>query len=421
MSESAGGFERLSTFEEAREALRACCSPHGRVERVPTADASGRVAARPVDAARPVPHYERVTRDGYAVRARDTFAASGRSPVRFDETGRVGETTATPVCAGDELPAGADAVVGVEHVADRESGLLVFDAVSVGAHVAPAGSDVAAGTRLVEAGQRFDPADLALARAAGVERVPVTDRPRVCVVPTGGNAVDADPDAGEWVETDGAMVETLAGRWGARPTLRDPTAGEAALASAVRSALDHDIVVTTGGTSVGTDDVTPAVLADLGTVAVHGVTIDPGRSLALGTVSGTPILSLPGPPVACYVAAVTVLRPAIAAVTGTTPRPVPTARAELDGKLASEPGTRTFARVRLERDGTDDTPGTTASGPETPGGTPDAGDLRAAPEHVAGAGVLSSVVRADGWVTIPGRLEGLPAGERVTVARWNRL
>jgi molybdopterin molybdotransferase len=412
-----GGFERVTGYEEARTRLRGHCSHHGRVEERALEEVSGRVAARPVEAARPVPHEDCTAVDGVAVRARDTFDASGRSPVRLTAAaGPVTDGQGVPVQAGSPVPEGANAVLRAAGLERRSGELVVFESVSVGANIAGVGSDVAAGDRLVDSGDWFGPPEVALARAAGCERATVSEQPRVRVLPTGDGLVETDPGAGERTETNGAMVAALAGRWGGAPT-RGPTvpSDRAQVETAIRESLDHDIVVTTGSTGVGEQDILPAVVADLGNLAVHGVALEPGRSVGVGSVSSTPVLMLPGRQVACYVGAVQFLRPAIAAIAGTAVRPVPTVRAELDGKLPSDPGTRTFPRVRLHRgDRPDGSPGREGSDSTATG----AGRLRAVPVQVGGTNRLSSVTAADGWVEIPGRLEGLPAGETVTVQRW---
>jgi molybdopterin molybdotransferase len=415
---STGGFEQLTGYEEARTRLQERCSPHGRVTEKPLDCAGGRVAARPVEAARPVPREDRAAVDGIAVRASDTFAASARSPVRLTEaSGAVADGQAVPVQTGSPMPEGADAVLRVAGLERRSGELVVFESVAVGANVAGAGSDVAAGDLLVGPGDRLGPADVALARATGCERVALAERPQVRVLPTGDGLVGTDPDAGERIETDGAMVASLARRWGGAATQEQTVPPEAAqVEAAIGESLDGDIVVTTGSTGVGERDLLPAVVADLGAVAVHGVALEPGRSVGVGTVSATPVVMLPGERAACYLAAVQFLRPAIAAIEEATARPVPTVRAELDGKLPSEPGTRTFARVRLQRGAQlEGRPGHGDGDPTATG----AGRARAVPLRVGGANRLSSVTAADGWVEIPGRLEGLPAGETVTVQQWD--
>jgi len=399
-----GGFEHVTPLPEARRALESLCSFHGRTERQRVADADGRVLAEEVQARRDVPHYRRAAMDGYAVMAADTHDADGRSPVTLQSTAdQVEPGTARRVHTGSPVPDGADAVVKQEQVVDDGDAVLVHQAVPEGENVAPAGEDVAAGETIFEASRRLGPSDLALLRATGHREVETRIPPRVAVIPTGEELVgpEAEPEPGEIVETNGLTVARLVERWGGRPVYRDAvTDDRAAIEAAIERNCECDVVVTTGGSSVGDRDLVPDAVAALGELAVHGVAIKPGHPVGIGRVDGVPVLSLPGYPVSCLVTAVQSLRPAVAWRTGTDPSPVPTVTARLDGKIHSAPGERTFARVRLTRDEEGD----------------DAAE--ATPVRVGGAGVLSSVTAADGWVVVPESREGIPAGESVTVRQW---
>ncbi len=389
------GFTEFTRTAAARERLLKAVSPIDRHEQVPLGAADDRVVATRLDAQRAVPHYERAAMDGYAVRASETFDASDRSPASFRVDDTVGPGTAVPVHTGSELPPGADAVVKVESTDGSGDNLSVFEAVPEGANIAPVGEDVDAGQRLFEPGHRLRPSDIGLLKAVGFDDVNVYDRPRVSVIPTGEELVQTDPEPGEIVETNGQTVTQYVRRWGGDPTYRDVVTDDAdALREAVERDLDHDIVVTTGGSSVGERDLVPDVVGELGEILVHGVALKPGHPVALGVVEETPVLMLPGYPVACIVNAVQFLRPAIERA-GHLPEPsVPTTEATLARKIPSEVGVRTFARVTLDD------------------------NERATPTRAKGAGVLSSVALADGWVVIPEGREGYAEGETVAVEQW---
>ncbi|ELZ13515.1 molybdenum cofactor synthesis protein [Halovivax asiaticus JCM 14624] len=407
MNNPEAGLHSVTSFEDGYKQLRSICHSHERRERRPVTDANGAVLASAVRAARAVPHYDRAAMDGFAVRARDTFDASGRSPARLTvDTGHVATGTASAVHTGSAVPEGADAVVPVEATERREGTLLVTDAVTVGENVADAGEDVAADESLFDGGHRLRPADLALLRAAGVNHVEVVPSPTVSVVPTGEELVDpdVDPKPGQVVETNGLMVSSLLEQWGSVPTYRDPvTDDNDRLQTAIERDLDHDIVVTLGGSSVGERDLVPDVVDEIGEGRVHGLSIKPGHPMGFGTVEETPVLFLPGYPVSCLVTATQFLRPAVAWSIGREPADLPAVRAKLGAKLPSEPGERTFARVKW------------TDAPPTADGLP-----RVHPVRTGGAGVLSSVTRADGWVIVPESLEGIPAGEPVDVELWER-
>jgi len=392
-------FKERTRLADALETLRDHLTPHGRTEPVDIGSADGRVLAEPIEAERAVPHYPRAAMDGYAVRAEDTFGASDRAPtvLRRGE-GRVAPGEAVQVHTGSELPEGADAVVMIEQIDEVGSELEVFDAVAGGENVAPVGEDVEAGQHLYDAGHRLRPSDLGLLRSVGRSEVLVKERPTVGVVPTGEELVDADPAPGEVIETNGMTVAQYVRRWGGKPTYRDiVTDDEEALRAAIERDLTKDIIVTTGGSSVGERDLIPDVVDDLGEVLVHGVAIRPGHPVALGVVEGTPVLMLPGYPVSCIINAVQFLRPTIKHVGGMADTDHPTVRATLADKIRSEPGMRTFARVSLEAVD---------------------GELQATSVRASGAGGLSSVALADGWVVVPEAAEGIAAGEPVAVQDW---
>ncbi|MFB6195361.1 MAG: gephyrin-like molybdotransferase Glp [Haloplanus sp.] len=396
------GFKDRTRVDEALETVLDAVTGHDRTARVALGRADGRTLAETVTAPAPVPNYDRAAMDGYAVRAEDTFGATGRSPaVLRESTDGVGPDEAVRVHTGSDLPDGADAVVMIEETESVGDEVEVFDAVAEGENVGDTGEDVAEGEQLYEPGHRIRPSDLGLLKSVGIEQVEVYEPPTVGVVPTGEELVQRDPDPGEVIETNGLTVSRLADRWGAIPTYRNVVDDDPnAIRAAIQRDLAKDVVVTTGGSSVGERDYTPEVVDDIGEVLVHGVALKPGHPVAIGVVEGTPVVMLPGYPVACIVNAVQFLRP-ILKTAGNLPVPDhPTVEARLARKISSEPGTRTFARVRLtEGDGETDRP-------------------VAEPTRASGAGVLSSVALADGWVVVPEDREGFDEGEIVAVEDW---
>ncbi|OYR76020.1 molybdopterin molybdenumtransferase MoeA [Halorubrum ezzemoulense] len=350
------GFKRRTRVADARATLLDAVAPNDRTETVPVEAADGRVVAEPIDAPAPVPGYDRAAMDGYAVRASDTFGAGDRSPAVLTakpaEADAVAPGEAARVHTGSAVPEGADAVVMIEQVESVDGEVEVFEAVATGENVG---------------------------------------------------------EAGEVIETNGLTVSRLVERWGGEARYRDVVTDDPeALREAVAADLDADVVVTTGGSSVGERDLIPEVVGDLGEVLVHGVALKPGHPVCLGRAEGTPIVSLPGYPVACIVNAAQFLRPAMKRAGGADVEPFPTRRATLGRKVASEPGVRTFARVSLS--GPDD-------GPDGDAAVDDALPT-ATPTRASGSGILSSVALADGWVVVPEPREGLDAGESVDVELW---
>ncbi|WP_276302049.1 gephyrin-like molybdotransferase Glp [Halorussus lipolyticus] len=393
------GFKDKTRVGEARERLLDAVVSHDRTEEVPLSSADGRLLAEEVVAERNVPHYPRAAMDGYAVRAEDTFGASDRSPEVLRQSEQLTPDSAVRVHTGSELPDRANAVVMIEQVDEFGDEVEIFDAVAEGENVAPVGEDVAEGQHLYDPGHRLRPSDLGLLKSVGVETVAVRERPAVGVIPTGEELVQSNPGPGEVVETNGLTISRYVERWGGDATYRDVVTDDPeALRTAIQRDLTKDVVVTTGGSSVGERDLLPEVVADLGEILFHGVALKPGHPVAVGVVEETPVVMLPGYPVACIINAVQFLRPALKRVGGLPESDFPTTEALLDRKIRSEPGIRTFARVQL--------------------GENDEGATTATPTRASGSGVLSSVALADGWVEVPEGREGIPEGETVSVQDW---
>lgn len=394
-------FEELVTLAEARERVRNHTTTHDRTTTIGIEDAVGRVLAEPITAHRPVPHYERAAMDGYAVRAADTFGASRRTPVVLHETTtRPGPNEAVPVHTGSELPTGADAVVMIENVERHGPDLEIYDAVAEGENVAPVGEDVHDGQALYTPGHRVRPPDLGLLKATNNTTITVYEPPDIAVIPTGEELVHEDPAPGEVIETNGLTVAHYVTRWGGTPRYRDITTDDPdALHEAITRDLDADIIATTGGSSVGERDRIPEVVDELGTILAHGLAIKPGHPVGVGVIDDTPVFMLPGYPVSCIITATQLLRPTLHQTGRIPTQPFPRTNAVLETKLRSEPGIRSYVRVSL-------TPQTTAD-------PPTASRIRA-----SGAGVLSSVTAADGWVEIPEPIEGYDANQTVPVQDW---
>ena len=400
------GFKQRTRLTAAREQLLSAITPHDRTEHLRLSLADGRVVATELTAPTPVPNYERAAMDGYAVRAADTVGASSRSPAVLDALDAETDCRpngAVPVHTGSELPDGADAVVKVEETETVGDELEVFVALAEGTNVGPVGEDVAENQSLYQPGHRLRPSDLGLLKSVGCREVAVYQNPTVGVVPTGEELVEADPEPGELIETNGLTISQSVNRWGGVATYRNTvTDDRSALRAAIQRDLTKDVIVTTGGSSVGERDLLPEVVGELGEVLVHGVAIKPGYPVALGVVQETPVLMLPGNPVACIITAQQFLRPALKQAGHLPVEPVPTQSATLERKLPSEPGTRTFARVETRLDDSDS-------------------DLTATPVRTGGAGILSSVALADGWVVVPEGREGYSAGETVDIEHWEAL
>jgi putative molybdopterin biosynthesis protein len=382
---------------QALAAWRAACAAAGcpeRVDAVRTAlpEAVGRVTAEPVWATRSSPSFDASAMDGIAVRAAGTTGASESTPVLLDAGDYV------VVDTGDPLPDGFDAVVMREHVHYDQGRAELRGAVAPYQHVRTIGEDVSATELLLPEGHRLRAVDVAAAAAAGAVDVVVRRRPVVAVLPTGDEIrpVGTDPAPGVILDTNSLMLVAQAEAvgceaWRSEILPDDP----AVIGDAVRDAAGRaDLVVIVAGSSAGRDDHTASIVERLGTLAVHGVAVRPGHPVVLGAVERTPVLGAPGYPVSAALTFDIFAAPLLAALEGSVATEPPRARARVARKLASPMGMDDWVRVRIGRVG---------------------GDLVATPLP-RGAGVLTSLVRADGLLVVPAGLEGHHAGEEVDVA-----
>lgn len=395
-----GRFLSQVPVEEALERWLAALEAAGALrlaepEEVPTDQALGRVLAEPAVAAFSSPSYHACAMDGYAVAAASTFGASETSPVILEVPGG-----ARYVDTGDVLPEGCDAVIMIEDVQELPADRIEIRAAAAPwQHVRPIGEDVAAGELLLPAGWLLRAADLAVLTSTGVGRVTVRRRPVVALIPTGDEirplaALGSKPPAaGEIVESNSLLVAGAAAEAGAVARVLDvvpddPAAVRRSLEEAIASA---DVVVLGAGSSAGSGDFSAAVLREAGEVVVHGVAARPGKPVILGLAGGRPVLGMPGYPVSAWIALDCFLRPLIARMLGRAADVRERAAAVLSRRVASPLGVNEYLRVKLARVG---------------------GSLVAAP-LARGAGVLSSLVRADALVAIPPTRQGFDAGAAV--------
>jgi putative molybdopterin biosynthesis protein len=325
------------------------------------------------------------------VHSAETVGAGETAPVRL-EAGRF-----EIVDTGDPIPGDFDAVVMREDVHEVDGGVELRAAAAPFQHVRSIGEDVSAAELLLPAGHRLRPVDVAAAGAAGATELVVRRRPVVTVIPTGDEMrpVGSELAEGDLPDTNSVMLAAQAEAAGCEAHRFEITPdvpeqiGAAVRAAAARS----DLMVVIAGSSAGRDDHTAAVVANVGTLAVHGVAVRPGHPVVLGVADQTPILGAPGYPVSAALTFDIFAAPLLARLEGAPPPEAPVAQARLARKLASTMGMDDWVRVRLGRVG---------------------GQLVATPLP-RGAGVLTSLVRADGLLVVPAALEGHHAGEEVTV------
>jgi putative molybdopterin biosynthesis protein len=398
-------------LEEAQARLRAALEAAGlwgtlAAEDAPLESALGRVTVEPVWAGLSSPNFHSAAMDGYALRAESSANASPNQPVEL----RLG-SQAEYVDTGDPLPAWADAVVPTEttqplrDVDGRMQAVEIRAALAPWANVRAMGEDIVASELVLAAGQRLRPVDLGAIASAGHARVRVARRPRVVVIPTGDELIPPGtlPQGGQIVESNSLVLSAQVEEWGGAakrfPIVKDePEAARAALEAGAREA---DLVLVNAGSSAGSEDYSAQAIAALGRVLVHGVAVRPGHPVIIGMIRigqgelarEVPVIGVPGFPASAALTGEIFVRPLIERWLGLPPFAPEEVEAVLTRKVHSPLGDDEYLRVSVGEV---------------------RGKMVAAP-LARGAGVLTSLVRADGIVRIPRMTQGVQAGELVRV------
>jgi molybdopterin molybdotransferase len=332
-----------------------------RRENIEIEEAFGRILAEPVLADRDYPPFDRSTRDGFAIRAADASIPGARLACIGElRAGGLFEGAVEPgqcveIMTGASVPTGADAVVMIEHT-QRDARTITLDrAVAAGDHIVPLGSEARAGTLLVAPRTRLGYAELALAAQAGVTRLAVFTTTRLAIISTGDEVVDARATPGplQVRNSNGISIEVLARTAGAQPIqLGNAPDEKNALRKAIERGLEADILVLSGGVSMGKYDLVEQVLAELG-AEFHftGVAIRPGRPAVFATCRNKLVFGLPGNPVSTMVTFELFVLPAIDLLTGANPRPLPIFRAKLATPAREKGPMVHFLPARIEWEG----------------------------------------------------------------------
>jgi|Deesub1362A_J573_1020465.scaffolds.fasta_scaffold00049_90 molybdenum cofactor synthesis domain-containing protein len=378
-----------------------------------------RVCAEDVLSKRDVPHFNRSAVDGYAVRAVETHGASVNNPLLFRLKGsveigenselNVSEGEAVKVSTGSPLPKGADAVVMLEYTNRIDAELIeIYSPVTPWQNVSRAGEDVKHGEVVIKKGEVIQPQHIGLLTATGNLKIKVYRKPVVAVISTGDELIEPDqePEAGKIVDANRFMLINSLLQLNAQPVdfgiVRDDYDS---LKNALEKALKYDMVIFSGGTSVGTKDLLPEIMnayCNPG-ILVHGLAIKPGMPAGLCSCDGKPVVLLPGFPVAAFVAFNLLIPPIIYRMMDmevNLSRFLPAGsviRATAGRRITSSAGIRSFTRVFLQKEG----------GLE--------GGFVAYPIRTSGSGIISSLVRADGIVEVQEGKEGYEKGEEVYV------
>ncbi len=392
-------------LDEARAKLQAALLAAERAgplegELVPLADALGRVTAEPLRARRSSPHFHCAAMDGYAVDAAATVSARETQALAL----RLGQD-AYPVNTGDALPDTTNAVIMIENVneADEET-LLIYASVAPWQHVRLMGEDMVTTETVLQVNHQLRPVDLGALAGCGHQRVLARRRPRVVIIPTGSELVpfEQEPGRGQLTEYNSLILSAQIREAGGETQVTDIVGDDAErLREALADALtqEPELILVLSGSSAGAHDYTAAAIKSMGEVLAHGIAVRPGHPVIIGMAAATPVIGVPGYPVSAALTGELLALPLIRAWLGLTPDEPATIEAVSTRKIASPIGDDDYARVALAQID---------------------GRIQATPLQ-RGAGVITSLVRADGLAHIPRFHEGVDRGGKLSVSLYQPL
>jgi molybdopterin molybdotransferase len=395
-------FGEVISFEAARTIIDSTGVPVARVEQVPLDQANGRVLARDVIAGTDVPPFSRAGMDGYAVRASDTRGASRDHPRTLRQvatlytgqvsTAQVRDGECIEISTGAPMPDGSDAVVMVEETASAEGTVRVFVEVRPQQNVGRRGADIQMGQAVVNAGEVLNSSRIGALAAVGTTSADVYERPRVAILSTGNEVVEPGQPLkpGQIYDINRFTMSAVVAENGGMPVPYPPAPDSLeALVSTLDDCLVNDIVVFSGGSSVGERDLIRDAIAARGRLLFHGVAVKPGKPTGLGIVNGKPVFAMPGYPTSCLSNAHILLVPLLRRLARLGPQIRKRISLPLAEAIASTPGRHQFYTVRCV-------------------------EGVAVPAFKA-SGDITSMSRADGYIEIPADLESVGAGTLVEV------
>jgi len=397
-------FGQTISLDRARALVDRSGAPILRVEDVPLERADGRVIARDVVAPADVPPFSRAAMDGYAVRAADTGGASRTDPRRLRQTGTLytGQVSTAAVHAGEcieiatgaPMPDGADAVVMVEETdRDSDGSVRVFVEVQPSQNVGRRGADIQAGQTVLRSGEMLNSSRLGAVAALGMARVEVFERPRVAILSTGNEVIEPGRplQPGQIYDINRFTLSAVVADNGGAPVSFPPAQDTLeSLAGALEQCLtNNDVVVFSGGSSVGERDLIIDVLSAKGDVLFHGISIKPGKPTGFAIVNGKPVFAMPGYPASCLTNAHILLAPLVRRLAHLPAKDARTVTIPLAQKIVSAANRHQFYTVRVV-------------------------DGSAVPAFKA-SGDITSMSKADGYIEIPAEVEAVERGSLVTV------
>lgn len=402
------GFHERATVGQVCEWLDAKCRKFG-LEEVSPASAFGRVLGSPVISSLDVPSFDRSAMDGFAVRGAETTGAGdynllnlrliGQSLPGRPFAGEVVSGTAVRIMTGAPIPAGANAVLPAEFAREVGERVELSVAIAPGRNIGRRGEDVAAGQTVLESGRRLRPQDIGLLASIGIRTVSVVKRPRVRVLATGDELATPGEhrEPFQIFDSNSPTLLALIARDGGDLESARRVPDDRAAISAALTEPGADIILVSGGSSVGAEDHAPSVLSEVGALPIHGVAMRPSSPTGIGHIGDVLVFLLPGNPVSCLCAYDFFAGRAIRQLGGrSSDWPYRRRRAIVGSKVVSSVGRVDYCRVRIESE-------------------------RVEPISTSGASILSSTTRAAGFVIVPAELEGYAPGAEVEVFLYDPL
>jgi molybdopterin molybdotransferase len=395
-------FGALISFQDAKMVIDRHIKPIDRVESVLLDEAVNRILLDDFIATMDIPGFNRAAMDGYAVKSKDTFGAGQFKPKLLKITasihagekplGRVLSGQCYQISTGAMMPPGADAVMMVEDTEREEDTVKVFKAIVPGANVGKLGEDIKAGSMVIKAGTFLDAGKIGVLASHGLTKIQVYQKPKVAVLPTGEEVVAAGKklNPGQLYDINSHTITALVkDNGGIAVNIGISGDTREALRTTIKEALKNDIVVLSGGSSVGERDLLVDVIEGWGEVFFHGVQVKPGKPTIFAVVDGKPVMGMPGYPTSCLINSYLFLMPALRKMAHLPQRRGDKIEAKLSRRVPGSTGRRQFLTVKIV-------------------------DGEAVPVFKE-SGAITSIANADGYIEIPENIDLLEKGAKVTV------
>ncbi len=411
-------FRKLLSFDEAKKILNQNFSAKTvGFEKVPLSIAHKRALAQNISATIDIPPFTRSTVDGYAVKAADTFGASEEKPIKLKFCGHVaiGESptvsvkkgSAAEIVTGAPLPPGTDSVVMIEYTTQKEETIFVHRPVSISENIMVAGSDIHKNEKILKKGQVLDSRRIGVLAALGLTEIPVFKRPKVAILSTGEEIVEPGKplSPGKIYDINAHTISAAVKEIGGEPiNLGIIPDNKKMLTKAIKKALNlADVVITSGGVSVGPKDMTPKIVNNLGKpgVIISGVAVKPGKPLTISIVNGKIIFSLPGNPTSSLFMFNMFIHPILTKLAGRPEEKIPSIKAITAKKMFPARGRRTFTMVNLKID--------------------KSGKAIVNPVPTGVSGAITTLAKADGFIEISEKRQFLEEGEEIDVYLFGKI